>query len=192
MLEWLSRVFNRKPPHPGEQWRERANLSVTLDLSSAELKLDDGSIVTLGVKRDALQPFGRPHDAGKYSQDFFQFPKFGLLITTEEGVIDSISLDLASGARPALCVHGKPIELDALGSEDDVVSLLGAPLYRNDEGLEDFGEVILEYRIRDGVFAEWCFEDGKLIDIDFCDYGEDGLHPNSEEAQDQSDDDSVW
>ncbi|MEZ4460717.1 MAG: hypothetical protein R3E66_13510 [bacterium] len=192
MLDWLSRVFNRKPPHPGERWHERENLTVTVDVATGELRLDDGATVSLGGSRDSLQPFGRPHDAGKYSQDFFQYPKFGLLFTTEDGVIDSISLDLVSGATPQLSVHGTPVDLKAMSTEADVVKLMGEPLYRNDEGFEDFGEIILEYRIREGVFAEWCFEDGRLVDVDFCDYGDDSLHPNAEGTQEPSDDEGVW
>lgn len=170
MFDWLKGLFG-STRHPGEKWVQAKGLNVTVDIGTGELHFGDGTSTGLGQHAATLSCLGPPDKCA--SNDCYNYEAFSLFINAPGQLIEYILVDFMEVAQPRCLLNGRPIELSKNTCVSDVIALMGPPRARIDEDDDEYPLTTLEYRIREGVYSEWSFENDKLTEVDLANYGED-------------------
>jgi hypothetical protein len=188
MFKWLKNLFATTPPHPRDGWVAAPGLHVSVDLGTGELSFGNGQSTNLSQNASSLAPLGAPDKS--LSTDLYNYTRHALFINVEDDLIESMSVDFEESTPPSFLLNGRQIELSRNTYVDAVIALMGPPLAQHDDEFDGHALTSLEYRMRAGVFSEWSFEDGKLMDVDLADYGEDMV--DSDEVAEPDEEEEVW
>jgi hypothetical protein len=188
MFKWLKNLFTATPPQPRDRWVAAPGLKVTIDLGTGELSFGNGQSTNLSQNASSLAPLGAPDKS--LSTDLYNYTRHALFINVEDDLIESLSIDFEESTPPSFLLNGRQIELSRNTYVDAVIALMGPPLAQHDDEFDGHALTSLEYRMRAGVFSEWSFEDGKLMDVDLADYGEDMV--DSDEVAEPDEEEEVW